>query len=292
VDEDICDRLNKQDEVAEHAGNIAYGLQQVQDALAALRAAVEAWQRPGRLAEEEAVPRHGCIVPQEAAGPEQQQKQQQQQHAEGEQLNRYQQAQQEVQQDQQQLQQRQHQEQQQLEGVRLRTKQQQEQKKQSRQRQEDQQQIRDQEQKRHTHLLPQLLDMEQQLVGLEKAQLQQLQSHLEQELEQLQRAFRAYAFAVEDLAGDVSVASNTSLRLAGCSWVGCTQQHKGTYSAEAAVAGLRGVRCGGCGLVRYCCPQHQQADWPHHRRVCRRLAQTRAAAAGCAGGGGGSAGTS
>jgi hypothetical protein len=69
------------------------------------------------------------------------------------------------------------------------------------------------------------------------------------------------------------------LRLAGCGWGACTQQEE-PYTADAGVAGRKGVRCGGCGLVRYCCPQHQEKDWPGHRQVCRLLAQARAAAAG------------
>jgi hypothetical protein len=78
--------------------------------------------------------------------------------------------------------------------------------------------------------------------------------------------------AVTRLTAAISHASRTNLQLAGCSWSEC-QRACHHYTRDTAVAGLRGVRCGGCGLVRYCCPQHQQKDWPHHRRVCRRLAR-------------------
>jgi hypothetical protein len=30
-------------------------------------------------------------------------------------------------------------------------------------------------------------------------------------------------------------------------------------------------RCGGCGVVRYCCPEHARHSWPTHRKACRRL---------------------
>jgi hypothetical protein len=60
------------------------------------------------------------------------------------------------------------------------------------------------------------------------------------------------------------------VQLVGCSNRGCT--NLSGPSAEGLVAGRKGVRCGGCGVARYCCPACQQEDWPKHRHVCRRLA--------------------
>jgi len=37
--------------------------------------------------------------------------------------------------------------------------------------------------------------------------------------------------------------------------------------------------CGGCRRVGYCCAEHQAADWPTHRLVCKPAAQAAAAAA-------------
>jgi hypothetical protein len=62
------------------------------------------------------------------------------------------------------------------------------------------------------------------------------------------------------------------LQLAGCSLPLCAKSLT-ACSAAAAVAGRRRLRCGGCGLARYCCPEHQKEDWPRHSRLCRRLAK-------------------
>lgn len=29
-------------------------------------------------------------------------------------------------------------------------------------------------------------------------------------------------------------------------------------------------RCGKCQLIRYCCKECQQEDWPHHKRMCKQ----------------------
>jgi hypothetical protein len=58
--------------------------------------------------------------------------------------------------------------------------------------------------------------------------------------------------------------------LVGCSCHGCPGP-AGVNAAEPAV-NRRGVVCSGCGMARYCCPQHAQAAWPAHRKVCGRLA--------------------
>jgi hypothetical protein len=58
--------------------------------------------------------------------------------------------------------------------------------------------------------------------------------------------------------------------LVGCSNPPCNDLSG--PSAEELVAGRKGVRCGGCRVARYCSPACQQADWPRHRHMCRRLA--------------------
>jgi hypothetical protein len=60
------------------------------------------------------------------------------------------------------------------------------------------------------------------------------------------------------------------LQLVGCSHLGCANLRG--PSAEGLVAGRKGVVCGGCRVARYCSLACQQADWPRHRRMCRRLA--------------------
>jgi hypothetical protein len=69
----------------------------------------------------------------------------------------------------------------------------------------------------------------------------------------------------------VQHACRTRVQLVGCSNLSCSRL-SGPTSAEGLVAGCKGARCGGCRVARYCCPACQQADWPQHRHVCRRLA--------------------
>jgi hypothetical protein len=103
--------------------------------------------------------------------------------------------------------------------------------------------------------------------------------------------------ALKRLAAEVAGSRPGRLQLVGCSWTGCTKgglhptaSSAGVaYTAESKVAGRKGVSCGGCGLARYCCPQHQKEDWPRHRHVCRRLARAQARAVASPAGGGGSA---
>jgi hypothetical protein len=115
--------------------------------------------------------------------------------------------------------------------------------------------------------------------ALDQAQLQR------QEIEHLQQ--HAADAAVWDLCTAIRRTAAPRLQLAGCGWIDCHQQQAlvlewsqehWQYSAEAAAVGRKATLCGGCGLARYCCPQHQRQDWPRHRHVCRRLAQARAAA--------------
>jgi hypothetical protein len=73
-------------------------------------------------------------------------------------------------------------------------------------------------------------------------------------------------------------AGNLQLQLAGCSFFDCCKGLTACTSG-ALVVGRKGVRCGGCGMARYCCPEHQKEDWPQHRHVCGRLARANAAAA-------------
>jgi hypothetical protein len=282
----VFDGQSSSAELVVHTSHIAFILQGLLDALAALRAAVEGWQQRGTSGVHGPLPGSVCGVPPEAACAAQQQQEEEEQRLENQQFDRYLQAKQEVEQEQQQLKHRQRQEQQDLQQATLRVQKELEQQKQLLEQQQEsgQSASAQQSQQQYVELL------EGQLVELEQKQVQQQKTHADQHLEQQRSALLSYNSAVEDLIEDVSCVSNISLRLAGCNWVGCTQQHKGMYSADAAVAGLRGVRCGGCGLVRYCCPEHQQADWKRHGRVCGRLAQARAAA-GYAGGGS-AAGTS
>jgi hypothetical protein len=71
-------------------------------------------------------------------------------------------------------------------------------------------------------------------------------------------------------ASDVRRACIAQVQLVGCSHLRCT--NLSGPSAEGLVAGRKGVRCGRCRVARYCSPACQQADWPQHWRVCRRLA--------------------
>jgi hypothetical protein len=98
------------------------------------------------------------------------------------------------------------------------------------------------------------------------------------------------------LARSITDMCNCQVQVTGCSWIGCHQEYLDAneqigngYSSALVVAGRRGVVCGGCGLARYCCPQHQQEDWPGHRHVCRRLAAAAAPGAHAGGGAGGPA---
>jgi hypothetical protein len=262
----VTEQIQMTSELVEHASGIAYHLQQVLDAVAALRTAVEGWQQRTASSMDGTV--STCDVPSDAA------RSKQAQQSGGQQLSRYRQVMQELGQAQQQLQRQRRREKDKLEQRISRTQR-------GLQQQQDllKQQQEDGQSGGGQQMLQQYINLlQQQLLDEEQEQAQQQQVHFGLILEQQQSAVRRLQSAVHELAGDVHKVSNTSLHLAGCSWAGCRQQHKGKYSADAAVAGLRGVRCGGCGLVRYCCPQHQQADWKRHGRVCQRLAQARGAA--------------
>jgi hypothetical protein len=80
----------------------------------------------------------------------------------------------------------------------------------------------------------------------------------------------ADAAAVLALAASIQHACRTRVQLVGCSNSHCTSQS--SPSVGGLVVGRKGVRCGGCRVARYCSPACQQADWPQHRHVCRRLA--------------------
>jgi chemotaxis protein histidine kinase CheA len=302
-DTEVWDKLFTQMQLVEHAANVAFNQQRMLEALRALRAAVTGWQC-GCAASAGPDDDHNPDVLRQAAYPEQQQmqeeqqdkehqltgdrqeqqQQQQQQQHEQQQVDHFNQVHQEVKQQQEQLEQQLCQEQQHLEQLQLNIQQQLQHNKQAREEQQEehcqqrqqlaaQQQQQQQQQPMGDMLQRQLRDVEELLADQEEA-------HAHRRLDQQVLAYDSYRCAVTHSARDVTAASRTCLRLAGCSWAGCKQQHKGTYSADAAVAGRRGLVCGGCGLVRYCCPQHQQADWQRHSRVCQRLARARAAA-GC-----------
>jgi hypothetical protein len=84
--------------------------------------------------------------------------------------------------------------------------------------------------------------------------------------------------ALNNLTSAVNFGAGSSreLQLAGCSLPECCK-HLTVCSAAAAVVGHVGLRCGGCGLARYCCPEHQKEDWPRHHRLCCMLAKQAAA---------------
>jgi hypothetical protein len=74
-----------------------------------------------------------------------------------------------------------------------------------------------------------------------------------------------------EAAQQLQHACQPRVQLVGCSNLCCA--NLSGPSAEGLVAGRKGVRCGGCHVARYCCPACQQAHWPQHRHVCRRLAK-------------------
>jgi hypothetical protein len=256
-------RLDIQTALAEHTTSVFQHLQLVHQGLEALRGAVSCWQAVGLA----------------GAPPQRQQQQQQEEHQQREQ----EQAQQE------QLEQQQHEvherkllklEQQQLEIDSMQAR--------LAQRQHMLQQAKQQQ---SPALEGQVQDLQQQIIAMSHAALQQQADlgSLREELclsrgkDMVIKHLRSNV-AARRLAVSIRHTAHCRLQLSGCGYFKCLLQHK-AYSTDSAVAGLRGVRCGGCGLARYCCPQHQKEDWPRHRQVCRRLAQARAAAAGAAGGG-------
>jgi hypothetical protein len=87
---------------------------------------------------------------------------------------------------------------------------------------------------------------------------------------EMDSAMQRLAEQVPRTAALVKGACRLRVQLVGCGNPRCT--NLSGPSAEGLVAGRKGVRCGGCRVARYCCPECQQADWPQHRHVCRRLA--------------------
>jgi hypothetical protein len=259
------EQLQVQTSLTKHSLIILQCLQMVHQALAALRATVGCWQASGAAGVQVSMPTHTTIPPQQHLHLQQQQQQQQ------------------------------------------------EQKERDRQEQRERQQCRMKLQKRQTELEDAQLSLQELERGVQRmlqqqpsspqevvdAMLQQLlwareqtQQHLAelkagceqillQDRQQQQIDHLEQAIAARALMHSIRLTARNRLQLSGCTSVACLHgldKDEERYSADAMVAGLRGVRCGGCGLVRYCCPQHQKDDWPIHRRVCRRLAQARAAA--------------
>ena len=46
--------------------------------------------------------------------------------------------------------------------------------------------------------------------------------------------------------------------------------------ARNGFTGTKLLTCGGCGIVKYCCREHQLLDWPAHKLDCKALRATRA----------------
>jgi hypothetical protein len=75
---------------------------------------------------------------------------------------------------------------------------------------------------------------------------------------------------LQAIASSIHRACRPRVQLVGCNSLCCT--NLSGDSAEGLVTGLKGVRCGGCRVARYCTPGCQKEDWEQHRQVCRRLA--------------------
>ena len=87
---------------------------------------------------------------------------------------------------------------------------------------------------------------------------------------------RAQAATTEAAGGEEGLALDRARALATlrCANVRCRNL------AGAAEADVRGRKCSGCFVVRYCGAACQQADWrAGHKRVCASLKAERAAAA-------------
>jgi hypothetical protein len=72
------------------------------------------------------------------------------------------------------------------------------------------------------------------------------------------------------------------LPLMGCGYAGCLFEG---CPNEAGLVNQRGVVCRGCGVLRFCCREHEAFAWPAHYRQCRRLAAALGRKVGSSGGG-------
>ncbi len=70
-------------------------------------------------------------------------------------------------------------------------------------------------------------------------------------------------------ADDLALRRARALALRACANPRCT---KLAGDSEAA---LKGRRCSGCRLVRYCCEACSKQDWQAHKRACRLLSAAR-----------------
>jgi hypothetical protein len=70
---------------------------------------------------------------------------------------------------------------------------------------------------------------------------------------------------------EMAVRCARALALRSCANTRCTNMRGPSEGT------LRGRRCGGCGVVRYCNEACSRADWRAHRRACRLLQAQRQA---------------
>ena len=68
-------------------------------------------------------------------------------------------------------------------------------------------------------------------------------------------------------ADELALRRARALALRTCANPACTQL------AGDSEAALKGRRCSGCRLVRYCCEGCSKQDWQKHKRACRLLSQ-------------------
>ena len=77
--------------------------------------------------------------------------------------------------------------------------------------------------------------------------------------------------AAEREAADAGRRQALALRTARALAARACANPRCTNVRGASEARLRGRRCGGCGVARYCCRECAVAAWPEHSAVCAQL---------------------